>query len=42
MPVSMSESRKAPAPMPSILWALLFGNFVISSGVMIGLQRSTH
>ncbi len=31
----MQPSASAPAPLPRVLWPLLFGNFVIGTGVMV-------
>ncbi len=31
----MQPSPSAPAPLPRVLWPLLFGNFVIGTGVMV-------
>lgn len=31
----MTQQTTAPPPLPKVLWALLFGNFVIGTGVMI-------
>lgn len=31
----MTTQNTAPPPLPKVLWALLFGNFVIGTGVMI-------